>query len=240
MIDLTDKVTVITGAAGGLGHVVADRFAQAGAKLVLVDHSPDRLAETCSDLRDRHGALLIGNTDVTIPRSVGKLIDLILEQTGRIDVLINIVGGWRGGKPIPETDPETFDFLMGLNAKSVFLTAGAVAPHMAEQGAGKIVNVAASAGLRAKSGNGAYAASKAAVIRLTEALSAELKDSGINVNCVLPSIIDTPPNRESMPKADFSKWVAPAALADVMLFLASDLSRAIHGAAIPVYGRVNV
>lgn len=240
MIDLTDKVTVITGAAGNLGHVVANRFAQAGAKLVLVDHSPDHLAEMCSDLRDEHGAILIGNTDVTIPRSVGKLVELVLEQAERIDVLINIVGGWRGGKPLHETAPETFDFLMSLNAKSVFLTTGAVAPHMIEQGTGKIINVAASAGLRAKSGNSAYAASKAAVIRLTESLSAELKDSGINVNCVMPSIIDTPPNRKAMPKADFSKWVTPAALADVMLFLASDLSRGIHGAAIPVYGRVNV
>lgn len=235
---LQDKVTIITGAAGELGSAAAHRFAREGAQLVLVDNRPDRLAEQCGDLRDEHGALLIGNVDLTMPHSVGKLVEMVIEQRERIDVLVNIVGGWRGGAPVHETPPETFDFLMGLNAKTVFLMSGAVAPRMIAQGGGKIVSIAASAGLLAKSGNGVYAASKAAVIRLTEAMSAELKGHGINVNCVLPSTIDTPANRAAMPDARFEKWVTPEALADVLLFLASDMARAIHGAAIPVYGLV--
>lgn len=237
---LKDKVVLITGAAGELGHATAQRFAQEGAKLVLVDNRPDRLAEVGEGLRKEHGALLIGNVDVTNPRSVGKLIEMVIGELGQIDALLNIVGGYRAPGPVWETSPETFDFLMNLNAKSVFLMAGAVAPHMIEQGAGKIVNIAASTGLKAKAGNGAYAASKAAVIRLTESLSAELKDRGVNVNCVLPSVIDTPANREMMPNADHEKWVKPEEMAEVLLFLVSDASRAIHGAAIPVYGRVSV
>jgi NAD(P)-dependent dehydrogenase (short-subunit alcohol dehydrogenase family) len=235
---LKDKVVVITGAAGGLGYITARKFAEADARLVLVDNHPTRLAERCDELCEKYGATLIGNVDVTIPRSVGKLVAMIEKDVGPIEVLLNIAGGWRGGKPVHETDPEDFDFLMGLNAKSVFLMAGAVAPHMVERGSGKIISIAASAGLQGRAGNGAYAASKAAVIRLTEALSAELKEHNINVNCVLPSIIDTPANREAMPKASFDKWVEPEALADVLLFLASEASRAIHGAAIPVYGKV--
>jgi NAD(P)-dependent dehydrogenase (short-subunit alcohol dehydrogenase family) len=239
-MELKDKVVVMTGAAGNLGNVAARRFAEVGAKLVLVDVKPDRLLELCGDLRDEYGAILIGNTDVTDPRSVGKLVDLVMDEVGRTDVLVNIAGGYRSDGLVHETSPETFDFLMNLNAKSVFLMAGGFAPHMIEQGYGKIINMAASSGLHAKSRNGAYAASKSAVIRLTESLSAGLKDHGINVNCVLPSTIDTPGNREAMPGADFEKWVSPEALSDVLLFLASDASRAIHGAAIPVYGRVNV
>lgn len=238
--DLENKVAIVTGAAGALGSSVARRFAEAGARLALVDIKPDRLLDCCGPLRDEYGAKLFGNTDVTAKQSVQRLAGLVLDEFGRIDVLVNIAGGWRGGTPVYETEPETFDFLMNLNAKSVLLMAGAVAPHMIEQGSGKIVSISASAGLKAQAGNSAYAASKAAVIRITEALSAELKSHNINVNCVLPSTIDTEANREMMPKADFDKWVAPEALADVLLFLASDASRAIHGAAIPVYGRVNV
>ncbi|MGB4675383.1 MAG: SDR family NAD(P)-dependent oxidoreductase [Aggregatilineales bacterium] len=239
-MDVQGKVTIITGAAGALGSTVARRFAEAGARLALVDIKPDALLEACGYLRDQYGARLFGNTDVTRSESVRQLVDLVLQDFGRVDVLLNIAGGWRGGTPVHETKPETFDFLMNLNAKSMFLMSGAVAPHMSAQGSGKIVSVAASIGLKARAGNSAYAASKAAVIRITEALSAELKDDGINVNCVLPSTIDTEANREMMPRSDHEKWVSPEALADVLLFLSSDASRAIHGAAIPVYGRVNV
>nr|MBN1228967.1 SDR family oxidoreductase [Anaerolineae bacterium] len=237
-MNVEGKVVLITGAAGGLGHVVAERFARSGARLVLVDHSSDYLNERCADLRDGFDASLIGNVDVTSRRSVEALVETILAQHGRIDVLLNIVGGWSGGQPLWETDDETFDRMMNLNARSVFLMASAAAPVMIGQGSGKIVNIAAKPGLEAGATNGAYSASKSAVIRLTESLADGLKAHGINVNCVLPSIIDTQPNRDAMPKADFSKWVSPDALADVLLFLSSDAARAIHGAAIPVYGRV--
>ena len=236
-MNVEGKVVLITGAAGALGHVVAHRFGDAGARLVLVDNRPDRLAELCNDLKENYGALLIGNTDVTNPRSVGKMVEMVIRERERIDILLNLVGGYRAGPPIHETPPEVWDFLMNLNAKSVFLVAGAVIPHMIEQGGGKIISISAKPALQGTKGHGVYSAAKAAVIRLTEAMSAELKDHNINVNCVLPSIIDTPANRQEMPKADYSKWVSPEALADVLLFLASDASRTIHGAAIPVYGR---
>jgi NAD(P)-dependent dehydrogenase (short-subunit alcohol dehydrogenase family) len=235
-VSIEDKHVVITGAAGDLGGVVARQFAQAGAKLALIDNRPDRLGNLFRDLQEEQGALLIGNTDITIPASVGKMVDLIMKEWDQIDILLNIAGGYRAGNPLHETTPETWDFMMNLNAKSVFLVAGAVVPHMIERGAGKIVNVAAHPGLKGSKGNSAYSASKSAVIRLTETLSAELKAHNINVNCIIPRSIDTPSNREAMPNADFSKWVAPEQIADVMQFLCSEAASAITGAAIPVYG----
>ena len=142
------------------------------------------------------------------------------------------------GEKVHETSARTWDFLLGLNAGSLLNIAAAVVPHLIGQGGGKVVTVGAAGALNGAADMGAYGASKAALIRLTEAMSAELRDQGINVNCVLPSIIDTPDNRAAMPDADVSRWVAPEALADVIAFLASDAARAIHGAAIPVTGRV--
>ena len=140
------------------------------------------------------------------------------------------------GPMVHETDEALLDRLMEMNAKTVLRMAQAVVPGMLAQGHGKIINVAAMPGLKGTAGMGAYSVSKSAVIRLTESMSAELRAKGINVNCVLPSIIDTQANRAAMPKADPAKWVTPVALADVMLFLASDAARAVHGAAIPVVG----
>jgi NAD(P)-dependent dehydrogenase (short-subunit alcohol dehydrogenase family) len=142
------------------------------------------------------------------------------------------------GHAVHETPDDTWELMLGLNAKSVINCARAVVPGMLAAGHGKIVNIAALAGLSGKANMGAYSASKSAVIRLTESMSAELRDKGINVNCILPSTIDTPQNRADMAKADPRRWVAPEALADVVLFLASDAARAIHGAAIPVNGLV--
>jgi NAD(P)-dependent dehydrogenase (short-subunit alcohol dehydrogenase family) len=139
---------------------------------------------------------------------------------------------------VHETTDEVWRLMIELNAGSVLRTARAVVPGMIAQGAGKIVNIAAMGGTQGGAMMAAYAASKAAVIRLTESMALELRDKGINVNCILPSTIDTPPNRAGMPNADFTRWVAPAALADVTLFLASDAARAINGAALPVVGRV--
>jgi NAD(P)-dependent dehydrogenase (short-subunit alcohol dehydrogenase family) len=154
----------------------------------------------------------------------------------RVDILCNIAGGFRMGQPIHETSDDTWDLMLGLNARSVLNCARAVVPGMLAAGGGKIVNVGAIAALSGKANMGAYIASKSAVIRLTESMAAELREEGINVNCVLPSTIDTPQNRKDMPKADPKRWVAPEALADVVLFLASDAARAIHGASIPVAG----
>jgi NAD(P)-dependent dehydrogenase (short-subunit alcohol dehydrogenase family) len=234
-MNVRGKVVLITGASGALGEVVVRKFADSGAILALADRK-DEPAEGMMDGLDQ--AIFVGGTDVTDPASVKRMADRVVAERGRIDVLLNIAGGWRGGTAVHETPVETWDFVMALNAKSVFLASQAVIPHMLAQSYGKIVSVAAKSGLEGRAGTAAYNAAKSAVIRLTESMSAELKDSGINVNCVLPTIIDTPLNRQQMPNSDFSKWVAPDAMAEVLLFLASDASRAIHGAAIPVYGRV--
>jgi NAD(P)-dependent dehydrogenase (short-subunit alcohol dehydrogenase family) len=236
MVDLIDQVVIVTGAAGNLGSAAVRAFGAAEARLVPVDRAPDRLPGLFPELADSPRHILAGGVDLTEEGAVKAMVDLVLDRFGRIDVLVNAAGGYRGGTPVHETPLAEWDFLLNLNARTVYIASSAVIPAMLRQGRGKIVNVAARAALQGAAKLGPYSASKSAVIRLTEAMSAELKNSGINVNCVLPSTIDTPENRQAMPKADPSRWVQPEALADVILFLASDAARAIHGAAILVYG----
>jgi NAD(P)-dependent dehydrogenase (short-subunit alcohol dehydrogenase family) len=236
MDDFKDQVVMITGAPGDVGSAVTRAFAGRGTRLALINLHQEPLQEAFGDLPN---ALLLGDVDVTEPEPVQRAVEQIMDRWGRIDVLVNTVGTWRGGQPLyDEAALDTWDFMMNINARSVVVTAQAVAPIMIEQGSGRIVSVGARSGLQGSGGSGAYSAAKAAVIRATESLSESLKNKGINVNAVLPSTIDTEPNRQSMPKADPAKWVAPDALADVIVFLASDAARAIHGASIPVYGRV--
>jgi NAD(P)-dependent dehydrogenase (short-subunit alcohol dehydrogenase family) len=236
MFDFSGKVVLVTGAAGNLGASVARAFRAAGANLVLVDRADGRLAALFPDLVNTPNHLLVNQVDLTDASAVAAMVNKALEQFGRIDVLVNAAGGWRGGTPVHETPLETWDHLLNLNARTVLIVSSAVVPVMLQQGSGKIVNVAARGGLSGSSNSGAYSAAKSAVLRLTESMSSELKTRGIHVNCVLPATIDTPENRAAMTKADTSRWVSPEALADVILFLASDAARAIHGAAIPVYG----
>jgi NAD(P)-dependent dehydrogenase (short-subunit alcohol dehydrogenase family) len=236
MSELDGKVVMITGAAGNLGAAVAARFAALGARLALLDRSADRLAQARDEL-DLPSATLLLPTDLTAPASVAAAVDEVVAKLGRIDVLANIAGGFTMGPPLHETPDGDWDLMMDLNARSVFHTCRAVVPHMVRQGSGRIVNVSARAALEGKARMGPYCASKAAVLTLTESLAAEHKLDGINVNCILPGTIDTPQNRAAMPDADHSRWVAPAALADVIVFLASEASRAVTGAAIPVYGQ---
>jgi NAD(P)-dependent dehydrogenase (short-subunit alcohol dehydrogenase family) len=237
MMDFTGHVVVITGASGNLGSALAHAFGQAGAKLALIDRHADVLAQEFPDLVDKPDRLLIRAADLTQAAEVETAVSEIVAHFGRIDVLAHTVGGFRAGLSLHETPVATLDFMLNLNAKTVFITNQAVIPHMLRQKSGKIINLAARAGLQGQPNLAAYAASKAAVIRLTESAAAELKQSGINVNCVLPGTIDTPQNRQAMPDADFSRWVKPESLADVILFLASEAARDIHGAAVPVYGR---
>ncbi|MCS7039363.1 MAG: SDR family oxidoreductase [Caldilineales bacterium] len=234
--DFSDHVVIVTGAGGNLGLATARAFATAHAHVVPVDRADDRLAVLAPELNETAGHLPITGLDVTDPAAVQALVERVLAHFGRVDVLVNTVGGYRAGQPLHETPVATFDFLMNLNARSVYIPCQAVIPAMLARGRGAIVNVAARAALAGTAQHAAYAASKAAVVRLTESMAAELKGRGIRVNCVLPGTIDTPQNREAMPQADASRWVAPAAIADVILFLASAGARAIHGAAIPVYG----
>ena len=220
MSEFKDKNVVVTGAAGTLGTAVAAVFHDAGARVTGIDivDSDAPWRTTTADLIDPG----------TVTRAFAEL--------GAIDVLANIAGGFTMGDTVADTSDATWDFMMNLNARTVFNAARAVVPAMTAAGRGKIINISARGGLRGAAAMGAYAASKAVVQRLTETLADELKADGINVNCILPSIIDTPQNRRDMPKARFDHWVAPADIAAVVAFLASNAARAIHGASIPVEG----
>jgi NAD(P)-dependent dehydrogenase (short-subunit alcohol dehydrogenase family) len=237
MFDFKNQVVMITGASGNLGSALACAFHEAGARLVLVDRHADLLEKTCPDLVDVPDCLLASCADLTKTDDVELVMVQAIDRFDRIDVLVHTVGGFHAGTPLHETPLATLDFMLTLNAKTVFITNQAVIPHMIQQGSGKIINLAARPGLQGRANMAAYSASKAAVIRLTESAAAELKQYGINVNCILPGTIDTPQNREAMPDADFSQWVQPESLAGVILFLASDAARDIHGAAVPVYGQ---
>ena len=232
-MELDNQVVIITGAAGNLGRAVAAGFAQSGARRVLLDNNPAGLCQAFGE--DRADQLSIA-ADLGDQAALVGAASKAMEKFGRIDVLCNLAGGFRMGHPVHETPADIWRLMIDLNAGSLIHMASAVVPHMIAAGAGKIVNVAAMGGLRGGANMGAYAAAKSAVMRLTESMSAELRDKNINVNCVMPSIIDTPANRADMPKADPRRWVAPSALADVILFLASDRARAVHGAALPVVG----
>lgn len=235
--DFTNHVIAITGAAGNLGAATARAFFQARANLVLLDRSPDRLQQLFPELADAPRHYLATGVDVNDAEAVAAVAAEAVNRFGRVDALINTAGGYRAGTPLHETPLSDWDFLLNLNGRSVFTTCRAFAPVMLKQGSGRIINIASRGALAGEAGAALYSASKSVVLRLTESLSAELKSHGINVNCVLPGLIDTPPNRAAMPHADYSQWVTPEALADVILFLASEAARAIHGAALPVYGR---
>ena len=237
MQSLQQPVVVITGAVGNLGVTTARQFQTAGAHTVLVDRSQDRLRDAFGDIANSPDHLLTGGIDLSDQASLGALVENTLARFNRIDALVNTVGAWRGGKPVHQTDLDDWDFLFNVNLRTTLLCCRAVIPQMLKQGAGKIINVASRDGLKGSADYAAYSASKSAVLRLTEALADELKESNINVNCILPGTIDTPQNRAAQADADFTKWVEPSAIADVILFLASDSARAINGAAIPVFGK---
>ncbi len=227
------KTVLVTGAAGNLGRAVADAFFERGANLALIGRRLDELTKEYGSANARR---LLAPANLLDQVEVDAAVKSVIERFGRIDVLCNIAGGFRMGTPVHETPDELWQSMLDLNARSVITMARAVVPPMLAAASGKIINVAAMAALAGKAGMGAYGASKSATIRLTETMAAELRDKGINVNCVMPSIIDTPQNRAAMPDADPGRWVTPAAVAEVILFLASDAARAIHGAAIPVVG----
>lgn len=227
-MQFTDRCVMITGAAGNLGRAVAGAFGALGANLVLLDRQRGSLKE---DERTH-----FVQTDLLDAASVRAAVDQAMARFGRIDVLCNLAGGFRMGPAVHETPDADWDFLLDLNARSVLQTARAVVPVMLKAGGGRIVNVGAYAAQKGAARMGAYVASKSAVIRLTETMAAELREKNINVNCVLPTIIDTPENRAAMPEADPKRWVAPQDLAQAIVFLASDRARAIHGAALPVTG----
>ena len=229
----SNKVVVVTGAAGALGQAVEQHFIDGGARVVCLDISDEVLE---ASFPERTGEHIFRACDLTDRASCESAVLGILAATDKIDILANIAGGFMMGDPLHETTDITWDFLFNLNTRSIMNMAAAVVPHMLGAGSGKIVNVAARAAQTGVATMGPYTASKAAVMRLTESMALELREGGINVNCILPGTIDTPRNRSDMPHADHSRWVPTADLAEVVGFLASDAARAVHGAGVPVDG----
>jgi len=236
MPDFSDQIVVISGASGNLGVAAAHGFAAAGAKLGLLGRNLERLESALGELATSPQHMLLAPVDMTEADSVKQAIDKLAEHFGRLDVLLNLTGGYRAGTPVHESKPEDWEFMLSLNARTAYLGSRAVVPHMLRQGRGKIINIGARPGLKGVANTAAYSASKSAVIRLTESMAAELKTQGVNVNCVLPGTMDTPDNRKAMPNARHERWVPLEEVVDVIMFLASDAARAVHGVSVPVDG----
>ena len=235
MFDFTDKVIVVTGAAGNLGGAVVDAFLAAGGTVCGLDHRQGRLAGMFSE---QGGNLHIyENTDLTDREALIALGERIQAEVGRVDVLVNTVGGFTMGERVEQISAETWGRMMNINVISLLNAAAAFVPGMLSAGKGKVVSVGSGAALKGGAKMGAYAAAKAAVLRLTESMAVELKEKNIQANCILPGTIDTPENRQSMPNADFDKWVTPEQVAQVILFLSSPDADAVSGAAVPIKGR---
>jgi NAD(P)-dependent dehydrogenase (short-subunit alcohol dehydrogenase family) len=226
-MNLEGKGCVVTGGFGTLGAAAVQRLRRAGAKVVPIDRAkaPDG------------DALAVGRVDLANPGEAQHAIDTAVERLGGLYGLVNIAGAFRW-ETLADGDPATWDLMYTINLKTAVCASKAALPHLIDNGGGRIVNIGAGAAAKAGAGMGAYAASKAGVARLTEALAEEMKASDITVNAVLPSIIDTPANRADMPKADFSKWVKPDAIAELIAFLLSKEAADITGALIPISGRV--
>jgi NAD(P)-dependent dehydrogenase (short-subunit alcohol dehydrogenase family) len=232
-ISFSDKVVLVAGGTGGLGRAVTLAFLEEGAQVVVTYRDPGEFAT----LQGAAGPGLSGHSvDVTDEAAVGRLVDGILATHGRLDVLVNTVGGYAGGVKLWELETRVFDQMLALNLRSGYMLARAAIAPMLRQKQGSIVNVASKAAVDHASGAAAYAASKAAAVALIDSLAADVKGAGVRVNSILPSIIDTPANRAAMPDADFAAWPKPEDIARVILFLSSDYARLIHGASIPVYG----
>jgi NAD(P)-dependent dehydrogenase (short-subunit alcohol dehydrogenase family) len=232
----TNKVALIAGGTGGLGRAVTEAFLVEGATVICTY----RKKQEFDDLKKTAGAgaskLFGSDVDVTDHAAVQKFVSTISGKNGRIDFLVNTVGGYAGGVKLWDTDPAVLDQQLKLNLISGYVLCRAVVPLMLKQQSGAIVSVASKAAVDHAAGAAAYVASKAAVVAMMDSLAADLKGSGVRVNSVLPSIIDTQANRKAMPGADFAKWPKPEEIANVILFLCSDAARVIHGATIPVYG----
>ncbi len=231
-MSVENRTVMITGAAGHLGRAVAAHFAQSGARLVLLDRQAESL-HSAFGADTGHLQLAADLLDVS---ELQAALASAVARYKKIDVLCHLAGGFRMGEAVHETSDATWELMFDINARALVNIAKVVVPHMIEHGGGRIVTVGAFAAQKGAAHMGVYSASKSSVIRLTEAMSAELKERNVNVNCVLPTILDTPDNRAAMPEADPARWVAPRALAEVIGFLASDAARAIHGAAVPVTG----
>ena len=231
---LQGKIVIVTGAFGALGRVVARTLVAQGARLALVDAAPAAPEPVAAEFAAHQ---LLPAIDLSSAQATQAMVAQVVERHGGLDAAVNIAGAFRW-ETVAEGDPATWDLLFAVNVKTALHVCRASLPHLVKRPGARIVNIGAGAAGKAAAGMGAYAASKSGVLRLTEAMAEETKDKGLTVNAILPSIIDTPANRKDMPDADFSRWVAPEAVADVIAFLLSDGARAITGAGIPVMGRL--
>ncbi|MBV8503265.1 MAG: SDR family NAD(P)-dependent oxidoreductase [Paucibacter sp.] len=226
---LRDRTVVITGGFGALGTALGEALLNAGARVALIDKTSARPAGSL------HGAMFLGSVDLCDAESTQRALRAAVEHFGRLDALVNVAGGFRW-EPVATGCVATWQHLFDVNLRTALIASQAILPHMLERRSGRVVNIGSLGAVQAERGMGAYAASKAAVARLTEALAAEVKEHGITVNAILPSVIDTPANRKAMPDAESQHWLAPVALAHVVMFLLSDAAAAVNGALIPVKG----
>ncbi|HXD84811.1 MAG TPA: SDR family NAD(P)-dependent oxidoreductase [Rudaea sp.] len=228
-MELQGKRIAVTGAFGALGAAMVQAATAAGARVAAIDRAavPNGFV----------AATAIGNVDLADAAAAKTAIDTAAKALGGLDGLVNIAGTFRW-ETIADGSADTWDLLYRVNLRTAVAASKAAIPYLISSGAGRIVNISAAGSVKAGAGMGAYAASKSGVARLTEALAEELKDRGVTVNAILPSTIDTAANRADMPKADFSRWVTPAQLSDVIVFLLSGRASAVTGALLPVMGRV--
>lgn len=224
------KVVLVTGANGNLGRAVAKAFAVAGARLILVDRHGSGIGQGS----ERQHVL---EADLLDAQQIGQVAAQAIARWGQVNVVCNLAGGFAMGSCVHEAEADEWERMFDMNVRTVLNMSRALVPHLISTGSGKVINVGAYSSAKGLARMGPYVASKDALARLTESMSAELRDYRINVNAVLPGILDTPENRAAMPDADATRWVEPTALADVILFLASDAACAIHGALIPVVNR---
>ncbi|HEY9385780.1 MAG TPA: SDR family NAD(P)-dependent oxidoreductase [Nitrososphaeraceae archaeon] len=226
---------LITGGTGALGRSITKAFIASNATTTIVTYI---IKEEMENLKSetKSAAVELIRTDITKNEEVKKLISEIIEKHRSIDVLVNVVGGYLGGKSVSELEEQEWDIMMNLNLKSAFLISKHVIPIMMAAKYGKMVHVSSRTALKSDGYDSAYAASKSGLIRLIESISQEVKESNVNVNCIMPSIIDTEANRKAMPNSEFSKWIKPEELANVVLFLCSEDAKVINGAAMPTYG----
>ncbi|QNI34560.1 SDR family NAD(P)-dependent oxidoreductase [Alloacidobacterium dinghuense] len=230
------RSVLVSGGTGGLGRAVTLAFLAEGAYVAVPYFDAEEFADLQNAARDNVAWLEGQSVDVTDEAAIRRFVDDVIAKRGRLDAMVNTVGGYAGGLKLWDMDAAVFDRMLKLNLRSGFALSRAVVPAMLKQGQGAIVNVAAKAAVDHAAGASAYASSKAAAVALMDSLAADLKGTGVRVNSILPSIIDTKANRAAMPDADFSKWPKPEEIARVILFLCSEDAAVIHGAAVPVYG----
>lgn len=231
-----NSVVLVAGGTGGLGRAITSAFLEEGAAIAATYRNQPEWEALKSSVSAYASRLEGHEIDVTDETAARQLVEKILSKHGRLDALVNTVGGYAGGLKFWEMETRVFEQMLNVNLRSGYALSRAAVPAMLRQGRGAIVNVAAKAAFDHAGGASAYAASKAAAVAMLDSLAADVKGTGVRVNTILPSIIDTEVNREAMPKADFAKWPKPRDIARVILFLCSDDAKVIHGAAIPVYG----